>query len=274
MGKKENHKRDLVGLLDAFSQGGDGGELMGYIVSNSSLPGRRANLELAGAFGEEIERSSRWARHLRRRLWGLCIDMARVTAEEAPVNDPREFLPFCGAIGIGTIASVSPELTGEALESLRALANDVRWRTREAVGFALQKMLAIQPQDVLPVLDEWAAEGTWLEVRAAVAALAEPGLLTDEELALSALELHQRILARVLEAQDRRAEDFKTLRKALGYTLSVVVQAIPKEGFEYLAQLAESQDRDVQWVVRQNLKKNRWAKNYAHEVASIQALLA
>jgi hypothetical protein len=63
------------------------------------------------------------------------------------------------------------------------------------------------------------------------------------------------------------------LRKPLGYTPSVVVQSVPEEGFEFLAQLADSQDSDVLWIVRENLKKNRLVKNFPDQVASIKESL-
>ena len=55
MGKKENHKRDLIDLFEGFVETGDAERLTGYLESNSNLPGRRANLELAEAFAEVIE---------------------------------------------------------------------------------------------------------------------------------------------------------------------------------------------------------------------------
>jgi hypothetical protein len=59
----------------------------------------------------------------------------------------------------------------------------------------------------------------------------------------------------------------------MGYTLSVVVQAIPKEGFEYIHQLIDMQDNDITWIVKENMRKNRLKKNFPSEVASIRQLL-
>jgi hypothetical protein len=63
------------------------------------------------------------------------------------------------------------------------------------------------------------------------------------------------------------------LKQGLGYSLSVIVCAVPEEGFEYMRQLAGTQDADILWIVKENLKKNRLLKNFPEEVASTKKLL-
>jgi hypothetical protein len=271
MNKKENHKQDLIGLFEEFIETRDAEKLMGYMVSNSNLPSRRANLELAEAFADVV---TGYVKTEDERLWELCINMSKVSADEAPVNAQKEFIPFCGAIGIGSIGSVSPEFFEQALTALKALANDPRWRMREAVRMGLQRLLAKRNRDTLKAFKGWIIDGGLLEMRAAAATVAEPATLKDKEMALSALRLHGNIMEQVLKIQERKSEAFKILRQALGYTLSVVVHAAPKEGFEFMAQLIDSQDVDVLWVVKQNLKKSRLVKNFPQEVESIKKLLA
>jgi len=110
-------------------------------------------------------------------------------------------------------------------------------------------------------------------MRAIAATVAEPAVLKDKETAISALQLHRNMIDQVLEAKERKSEGFRTLGKALGYTLSVVVRAVPEEGFEFMAELVGSQDSDVLWIVKENLKKNRLVKNFPDEVESIKILL-
>ena len=52
----------------------------------------------------------------------------------------------------------------------------------------------------------------------------------------------------------------------------VGVQATPEQGFEFLTQLAGLQDRDVLWIVKQNLKKNRLVKNFPEQVEALKRL--
>jgi hypothetical protein len=268
MGKRENHVNDLLRLFEAFIATADDKELLGYLTSNSNLPGPRGNLELAEAFGDAMGQCT-----AADRLWQLCRTMTEVSAEEGPVGDPREFVPFCGAVGIGALGASSPTLFDEAMEKLRTLANDSRWRMREAVRIGLHRLVAARSPDALQALARWVDGGSVLELRAAAAGVAEPTLLRGDETAQAALELHQAIFNRVLIVQDRRSDAFKALRKGLGYTLSLAVQALPEAGFQLMRELVATQDKDVLWIVKENLKKNRLVKNFPVQVESIKSSL-
>jgi hypothetical protein len=268
MTKVERHKQDLIPLLDAFAESGDGEGLARYIVANSNLPGRRGNIEMAAAFGDAIgERPL----EEHQRLWETCVRLTQVSATEAPVNSPEEMLPFCGAIGLGVLGALAPEYASPALETLRSLARDPRWRMREGVCQALQRLLARRSEETLVALGQWVADGDPLEMRAAAATVAHPALLEDGEVAAAALQLHRDITSQVLRIEARRAEEFRVLRKGLGYTVSVVVQAVPQEGIAFMAEMLETQDPDLRWIVRENLKKKRLAKKYPAEVYALKA---
>lgn len=270
MSKKEQYRGDLIAFLDEFAKGGKSESLEEYIASNSNLPGPRANLKLTQAFMDVVEDH---AQEDARQLWDLCVHLAEISAAEAPVNTPQEFIPFCGTAGIGSLASVSPMLFEKALARLRKLANDPRWRMREAVRIGLQRIMTVRCWDTLTALEGWIAEGTTLEMRAVAAAVAEPTLLEDPVLAGRGLQIHEDIVDRVLSIQQRRAEDFKVLRKALGYTLSIVVRAASQPGFEFMVRLATMEDKDIRWIVKENLKKKRLIKHFPNEVESIKELL-
>ena len=90
-------KQDLTELLDDFLKTGDEKELTEYLISKSNLPGPRGNLELAETFVDLIEFN--FSRNPER-LWDLCIRATEISSDEAPVNDPKEFLTFCGAYAI------------------------------------------------------------------------------------------------------------------------------------------------------------------------------
>jgi hypothetical protein len=275
MSKRENHKQDLTALFNQVLETDEATQIRDYIIVNSNLPGPRGNLELAEAWGEVVEA---YAGQADEKLWSLCVELVKISADEAPVNDPKELIPFCGAVGIGAIGSVLPEFFDQAINTLKVLANDSRWRMREAVQMGLKRLIARRSQDTLRALEAWVVDGSLLELRAVAAGVAEPVLLKNKEVAYTALELHKNIFGRVLEVEvrkteARKTEDFRVLKKALGYTLSVVVKASPQPGFTYMAQLVDSQDKDVQWIVKENLKKNRLVKNFPEEVASIKQRL-
>jgi hypothetical protein len=270
MSKKEFYKEALVCLLEEFLKTGNGEKIRDYLASNSSLPGPRGNLELAFAFAQVAEDFS--TRDLSK-MWELALGLISVSADEAPVNDPKEFLPFCGVVTMGAIASAHEEFFQRAFPLLKKLASDSRWRTREGVAMGLQKLIARQGQEVLKELDGWIGKNEWLVMRAVAAGVAEPALLKDEQIAKRALELHEKIFSHILATGERKTDEFRTLRQALGYSLSVVICAAPKEGFEYMRRIAGSYDADILWVIGENLKKNRLVKNFPDEIAAAKKLL-
>lgn len=94
MTKKERHKQELVYLFDDFLKTDDEEKVIEYLISNSNLPSPRGNLELANAFAEVAEY---YSMEDPEKLWSLCLRLINVSPDEAPVNNPKEFLPFCGA---------------------------------------------------------------------------------------------------------------------------------------------------------------------------------
>lgn len=220
-----------------------------YLTEHSGLPGPRGNLELAQAVALEGNEAM-FAGYL-----------AEFTPQVAPVNSPQEFLYFCGVLGLGRIVA---EGKREYLEQLRRCASDPRWRTREGVAMALQNW-ADPPLDssrnqnlsaLLEEMERW-IQGDFYEQRAAMAAVCEPRLLTDPAIARHIFTLLNSITAGLASAGDRRDDGFQALRKALGYGWSVAVSAFPNEGKPAMESWFNNTDKDVRWVMKQNLKKNR-----------------
>ena len=182
-----------------------------YLLAESGLPGPRGNLELAQAAADAgcLEQFNAWLE------W---------TPDRAPVNTQQEFLSFCGAVGLGRLladtcrcgrpeggdasAGVRENERLELLERLRRLAADPRWRMREAVAMALQRLGARDMHALLEAATSW-AEGRPYEMRAAAAGLCEPALLGEEPHALRVLEILERITTRleVLARSPRRRGD-------------------------------------------------------------------
>lgn len=268
MGDKMKHRQDVQELLDSWLVTGDANPLTQYLTGNSNLPGPRGNLELAWAFGDMVgERSGEASQP----LWDLCFDLVSITEEQAPVNDPKEFLPFCGVMGLAAVAVETQEID-RTVAIFRNLSKDPRWRMREGVCMGLQRLMEDHPEAVIRQLASWADGGDPLEMRAAAAAVADPGLLKKEIVKDAGLKIHRTIFSRLLEFKDRKSEPFKVLRQGLGFTLSVVVQASPEEGFVFMGELAGLKDKDVEWILKENLKKNRLVKYYPHQVESILQL--
>jgi hypothetical protein len=212
--------------------------------AHSGLPGPRANLTLLDA----------------------AADLADPAFVAALLAADDEYLTSCGAAGLGTLAAAGgadPQWPAR----LHQLARDERWRVREGVAMALQRLGDADRADsgrrLAELTDAWSAEPDPLVQRAVVAGLCEPRLLRAPAEAARAIELCRRATD-LLVRQDpatRRHPDWRTLRQALGYCWSVAVAADPAAGRPAFARLAQStDDPDVAWIVRTNASKRRLAK--------------
>jgi hypothetical protein len=80
-----------------------------------------------------------------------------------------------------------------------------------------------------------------------------------------------RITASILEQPNRRAENFRILRQGLGYCWSVAAVSDPEDGKALMEKWLLDTDPDIQWIMRENLKKNRLVRMDADWVHSRQA---
>lgn len=242
MTKVEEYRHALRGLA----------EWEPFLLEQSTLPGPRANLELAAAVAEEADEQA-----LRR--W------AAVSPDAAPFGSTEEFLPVCGVVGLGRLLADGDR---SVLADLRRLAGDPRWRVREAVALALQRFGDADFPALLAELQRWAG-GSLRERRAAAAALCEPRLLSTPDRARDVLTLLSRVTAELEDADERRSDAFRALRQTLGYAWSVAIVAFPEEGKPLFERLLASDDRDVRWIVRENLRKRRLVRSDADWVVLV-----
>ena len=213
-----------------------------FLLDESGLPGPRANLELVQAVADE----------------GDAVLFKRYVAlnpDQAPANSREVFLAVCGVVGLGRLLADGDI---DHLIVLRKCASDPRWRIREGVAMALQRWGEKDMAALLRAMADW-RKGNWLEQRAAVAALCEPKLLREPKHAKRVLQLLDKITTSISKAADRASDDFKVLRQTLGYGWSVAVVAWPDEGQPLMEKWLAVDDRDVRWIMCENLKKNRLA---------------
>lgn len=228
-----------------------------FLLKESGLPGPRGNIELAQAVAEEGNLS-------------LFQHLVTFTADKAPTNSPYEFLAFCGVIGLGRVLAEGNE---SILMDLLHFANDPRWRMREGVAMALQSFGEVNMDRLIIEMKAW-SQGTALERRAAVAALCEPKLLRQPHHVLDVLDILDNVTASIKQSNDRKGENFLTLRKGLGYCWSVAVAALPVEGKARMEKWLAQTDKDVRWIMKQNLKKQRlnriddnWVKEWQERLS-------
>ncbi len=214
-----------------------------FLLKESGLPGPRGNLELAQVVADEGDQEL-FERYL------------AYDADKAPTNSPYEFLAFCGVVGLGRLLA---EGQTELLATLRRCASDRRWRMREGVAMALQRLGDADMSALIQAMKTWST-GTPLEQRAAAAALCEPRLLGQAKHARAVLRILDKITASLRKVENRKSEDYLALRKGLGYCWSVAVAALPDEGKPAMEKWLADTNPDVRWIMKENLKKNRLAR--------------
>ena len=243
-------------LLRALATGDDA-PLRAALVRGSGLPGARLNLRLVSAFASAVGELVVAPDPPVSALETLLDGWAGVPAGEVPTEAPEVIVPCAAVAAYGEVGAVRPDWWGDEIGKLRRAATDTRWRIREVVALALQRMLAADWERTVSALLEWAGEDDPLVVRAAAAGVAEPPLLRTDGRPESAAQVQRRAVAtfRGYPEQVRRTEPVRVLRQALGFTVSVIIAATGD--FALLAELASSGDPDLRWIARENLKKAR-----------------
>ena len=273
LGKKETYERQLAPLIERYFEKGDEARLLAYLTGGSSLPGPRANLELLGAFGDLFTKR---CRERPASYWKLAMKLAGMSRSVEGRDEPSEFGVLCGVVALASVGAALPQYLARAATQMKGYSHSERWRTREAAAIGLQRMIQSDAEKTLGELESWVeGEDDWLAMRAVAAGVAEPALVKDHTVAERALDLHRKILSRIASAGKREGEEFRALRQTLGYSLSVVVKEIPKEGFGYLRQIARGRsDPDLGWIVKEILKKDRLVKNFPDEVKAVGKLVS
>ena len=202
-----------------------------YLKKHSGLPGPRANLELVAAVAEEGDADV---------LWHLS-------------GSKDEYLALCGTAGLGRIALLEPDTV---MSWLRERASDPRWRVREGVAMALQRIGRENMPMLLGQMKEWMHGDAFVQ-RAVVAGLCEPPILKNNVEVVQVLEILDHITSSLASSADRRSDGFRVLRQALGYGWSVAAAAAPENAVPYLEKWLQSKDKDVAWVMNSNLGKAR-----------------
>lgn len=229
-----------------------------FLRERSHLPGKRANLKLVDDVSDLLaEVVSTRPEDVRRIIEHLMRDVKTLE-----VNTPGEFVALCGVVAFGMCASIYPQWRQEVLARLSEYAASASWRVREGVAIAFQRLLEAEPEETSACLRIWASEGNCWQQRASIAAIAEPVLMNDAIVRDAAFDIQQVIVRRfhAMPPSERKREDARVLRQALGYVLSVMTAALPEQGFALMRECASWDDADIDWVLRENLKKKRLAK--------------
>jgi hypothetical protein len=246
MGKKDDLIKKLKPIIN------DPEKLEKFIIENSNLPGPRGNLELAFGFAEIYDDLD------------VLLKWIKITEDQADVNNPKSFLAFCSAVCLGKIYTKNKNK--KIIVILKKLANDGRWRMREAVAFGFQNIGEHDFNELKTIFSEWIKKSNNLEKRAILVSLAHPKFL-DEERAKFCFEITDVVLK-----QMDKENNFDVLRKGLEFTISVFVAANPKLGFSFIKKWIEK-DKVIDKIIKENLNKNRLVRKNPEEVKNLLNLI-
>jgi hypothetical protein len=214
-----------------------------YLLANSALPGPRGNLELMDAAGDVLGREE-------------ALAFAALGPDATPPETGREYLPCCGLVALGRLIG---EGCTDLVPVLRTAANDPRWRVREAVAIALQRWGDVDLEAMHTLAMTWAS-GSWLEARAAVAAVCEPRLLSSPEAVTRATAVLFAATRSFAVGTAPRREPGRVLGAALGYGWSVAIAADRSIALPQFEHWVYADDPDVRRMLRENLTKARFAR--------------
>jgi len=241
----------------------------GILLANSNLPGPRGNIELAQSFARTLAgvRLESWH-------WSM-LSAWLATSAGGACELPQEYLPFCAALAFGVLYRPCRARAGGAPwpGSSRRPATPVENTRSRGHGPAGHRRG--RPETLKQIVSKWMPGAGLLERRAIAAALAHPPLLGDSSFALFCLSTGMRSW-RAWRGRQERAAAGGVPRAApgTGLRLSVYVAGLPEAGFPLLAKWAAVQDKDVQWILRENVKKTRLAERHPGQTAALAKSLS
>lgn len=233
MSQMEDYNNDLISLS----------EWQPYLMLHSGLPGPRANLTLLYTVVKLGNKE-----HFQSFL--------NFQQGDTSGDSPNDFILMCGVVGLGKLLAQGEV---ENLVHLKQYAADSRWRIRESVAMALQIYGEHHMDQFLSQMELWSREGLLVQ-RAAAAALCEPKLLKDTRHTEELFVILNKITSSLLIEEDQKQEGFLALKKALGYCWSVAIAAYPTVGKAEFESWIDYDNKDIRWMLKENLSKNRLHK--------------
>jgi hypothetical protein len=229
--------------------------LTNFLHDNSNLPGPRANLTLG--FKLALLVSNSWEK--KRGYLKKCLERWK--------NSNDEYLLFCFYTSLGYILAEYPQEDKWALTLLHEGNYSKYWRARESVTFGLSKMLEKRPEFTIGLLKAWNIKKETIILRNTLMALASPKLLALSKDIRNELRDYIRLaMNQIKEAsqQDKKKEDYKLLKKSLGFIISVAAVE-DQRLLDDMDSWIESGFKVWRTIIKQNLKKKRLMKKHPSE---------
>ncbi len=244
-------------------------DLYRQLELQSGLPGPRVNMNLGVAFAQECAR-------IGSKVDELAFAMANLPPDEARGASGKEFLSVCGVLAIGARAVTAKDLRDRALALLEEKADDVRFRVRDAVPFALAMMGSKMGEDLGEKVESWMDR--YFHAAAVIRALAEPMWLETyayEEFHQPINLLHDAfMLAHEAPRSAFRYPGHKALVEALGSAPKAVARRFSQQMFDRYRIWAEYvKVPELRDAILSNIDDTQMKKSFRDEIKDIKELV-
>jgi hypothetical protein len=204
---------------------------------------------------------------------GVALTLSRLSAGEAPGATALEFLPVCGLYAVGARAAADQSVRGRFIIELHAHADDLRFRSRDAVVHALARVGSVAGdalvRDVAPWMDGYFHAAA---VLLALALDAWLGRLRDVDAVVARLD-EGFALALAAPRAAARWPGHKELVSALERATPCVAVRFGIPVFEMLVRWSAVKDPILRDAIARVLRSQRLAGRYRAEVDRVQAAL-
>ncbi len=251
----------------AAAIGGDKNPLYKQLARLSGLPGTRPNLPFAERFGDVVAAQGKSAD-------AFIIELANLDANIAPGDTAWEFLPVCGVYALAARAAKDDKAYKKNLVRLHTLADDPRFRVRDAVVATLVRLGTVRQVQLLDDVQPW-MDG-YHHAAAVILAIAH-------EPFLHAVDRYESIEARLeeafmlLENAPRAAARYpghKHLVDAMSNTPRILAARFGVPVFDQLVKWTRTKDPDLRAIIEANLTGTRLVGRYRSEIERVKAALA
>jgi hypothetical protein len=252
------------GLTDARS--GKEDAIVRFLRLHSGLPGPRANLILAHAFGEALMGDTS--------LKAMCDRWLRTPGDDAPGGTDLEFLPLCAVYAYAAWGARYPKQRKEAFRRLRDAADDLRFRVRDAVSQGLATIGAAAPEETLAELSGW-TDG-FLYAANMLEALGETRFLdaTHDAEAVAALIDAAFELAIQAPRSAERYPGYKSLIAALAVTPGRAAVRHGAPVFDVLVRVSKAKEPMIREAVMKSISQNKVASRFTADAERVREALA
>jgi len=262
MDKNKKNRKLTINFLEKNDFEG----LSNYLIENSNLPGRMANLNLISTVADIFESNGEISK-----LWYSTLNTWFDIKIDG--NSPQTMLVLTALESFGSMYNHVSKKNQLLIEKkMKDSLNDERWRVREIVTESYKRIGLLSYKKLIDLFENILSnKPTPLEIRGILATVAHPELLVSKE----QLDFSQKILELsfnyYLNFDNNKfsKEEKVVLKKGLSFAPSVIVSKNPHTGFLYFEGLIENNNKEIKIIIKTNLKKKRLENTYPDKVEAL-----